>query len=201
MAADELHRRWNHNVHYHRIVRAATPADARSALDVGTGNGLLAGELLDIVADVSAIDTDADVLEAARAEAPSVQWICGDVMTHPFGRTFDVVASVATLHHLPDQAAALMRLSELTSPGGILVVVGLARSRSLTDFGVDLAGAVQHRWLSRRRGYLEHSAPTVWPPPHTYAEVRACAEDVLPGVQWTRLPMFRFALTWRRPFE
>ncbi|KUH81084.1 MULTISPECIES: class I SAM-dependent methyltransferase [unclassified Mycobacterium] len=194
----EQPQRWNHNIHYHQLVLDAVPVEARSALDVGTGNGLLAADLRQKVPEVVAIDVDDDVLEAARGEVEGVDWILGDVMAHRFQRTFDVVASVAALHHLPDLRSALRRFAELTSPGGVLVVVGLARSTRPWDFAVDVLGVVQHRWLSLRRNHWEHTAPTVWPPAHSYSEVRQCAEEELPGVQWRRLPMFRYALTWRK---
>lgn len=197
MGGEQL-QRWNHNIHYHQLVLDAVPVDARSALDVGTGNGLLAADLRQRVSEVVAIDVDDDVLEAARGEVDGVDWILGDVVTYRFQRTFDVVASVAALHHLPDLRAALRRFAELTSPGGVLVVVGLARSTRPREFAVDVLGVVQHRWLSLRRGHWEHTAPTVWPPAHSYSEVRQCAEEELPGVQWRRLPMFRYALTWRK---
>ncbi|MDV3126462.1 class I SAM-dependent methyltransferase [Mycobacterium sp. 21AC1] len=191
--------RWNHNIHYHRLVLDAVPLNSRSALDVGTGNGLLAADLRRKVPEVVAIDMDDEVPEAAHEEVDGVEWIRGDVMAYPFDRTFDVVASVTTLHHLPDLTSTLRRLAELTSPGGVLVVVGLARSSHPWDFAVGVLGVVQHRWLSWRRGYWEHTAPTVWPPPHSYSDVRECAIRELPGVRWRRLPMFRYALIWTRP--
>ena len=194
-------KRWNHNIHYHRIVLEVIPAYAQAALDVGTGNGLLAADLRRGIADVTAIDVDDNVLAQACDEFDGIDWICGDVMTHPFDRTFDVVASVAALHHLPDLTGALRRLAELPSPGGVLVVVGLARPTRITDYGFALLGFVAHRWFSWQNGYWEHSAPTVWPPPHSYADVRACATRELPGVRWRQLPMFRYALVWRRPAD
>lgn len=197
--AREQQERWNHNIHYHRIVLDALPVGARSALDVGAGNGLLSADLSRRVPDVVAIDVDAEVLDAARGEADGVEWIVGDVMTQPLDRTFDVVASIAALHHLPDLPAALRRLAELTSPGGVLAVVGLARSTRVRDFAADALGAVQHRWLSRRRGYWEHDAPTVWPPPHAYSEVREHVSAELPGARWERLLMFRYAVIWTKP--
>lgn len=193
----ERPQRWNHNIHYHRLVLDAVPVEACSALDVGTGNGLLAADLSQKVPEVVAIDVDDDVLAAAREEVDDVDWILGDVMAYRFQRTFDVVASVAALHHLPDLRSALRRFAELTSPGGVLVVVGLARSTRPRDFAIDVLGVVQHRWLSWRRGYWQHTAPIAWPPPHSYSEARQCAAEELPGVQWRRLPMFRYALTWR----
>ncbi|OSY35896.1 hypothetical protein [Pseudonocardia autotrophica] len=39
--------RWNHNIHYHRLVLNAVPEGSHTALDVGTGTGtgLLAADL------------------------------------------------------------------------------------------------------------------------------------------------------------
>lgn len=190
--------RWNHNIHYHRVVLEAIPAGAASALDVGTGNGLLAGELREVLADVTGIDVDAEVLGEAAAEHPGIAWVLGDVMTHDFGRTFDVVASVAAIHHLPELEAVLRRLADLTSPGGTLVVIGLARETTPGDRLRSLVGVVQHQWFSRTRSYWEHTAPTVWPPPHSFTEVRETAATVLPGVRWQHFPMWRYALTWHR---
>lgn len=197
MATDD---RWNHNIHYHRVVLDAVPEGAHNALDVGAGDGLLTRELRTRVAHVTAIDVDRKVLDRAQTHDPGVTWVVGDVLDHPLvPGTFDVVASVATLHHLPDLAQALRRFAELTAPGGVLVVVGLARSTGLKDLPYEIAGAVQHRVLARRRTVWEHSAPTVWPPPHDYAEVRRTAAAVLPGARWRRLPMWRYSLVWMKP--
>lgn len=190
--------RWNHNIHYHRLVLDAIPDHARTALDVGTGDGLLAAELRDRPLGVTAIDVDGDVLDRASAQVDGVQWVHGDVMTYSFGRQFDAVVSVATSHHLPDTRAALRRFAELTAPGGVVAIVGLARTTRPSEVGMHLAGQVQHRWLSWRRGYWEHSAPTVWPPRDSYRDVRRVADDELPGVCWRLLPMWRYALVWRK---
>lgn len=192
-------RRWNHNIHYHHLILDAVPADARSALDVGCGDGLLAAELRGVVPDVTGIDMDKAVLDSARAESAAVSWVHGEAMTYQFGRRFDVVTSVATLHHISDLEAALSRLADLTEPGGVLAVVGIARSSRPKDVALHLAGMVQHRWLARRWGVWEHTAPTVWPPPHNYATVCRTAARVLPGVQWKQLPMWRYALIWHKP--
>lgn len=138
-------RQWNHNIHYHRLILDAVPAGARSALDVGCGNGLLSVELQGAVPEVTGIDLDQTVLEEARQHRDEITWVRGDAMTHDFGRTFDVVASVATLHHIPDLDAALSRLADLTAPGGVLAVVGVARTSRPKDVLLHLVGTVQHR--------------------------------------------------------
>jgi hypothetical protein len=38
-------RPWNWNIHYQRVVLDALPSDAATALDVGSGDGLLAFDL------------------------------------------------------------------------------------------------------------------------------------------------------------
>lgn len=192
--------RWNNNIHYHGLILDAVPAGARTALDVGTGNGLLAADLHRRVPNVTGLDRDSGVLDSARQEDEGVTWLQGDVMTYPFAEAqFDVVASVATLHHLPDLDAAFRRLAALTAPGGAVAVVGLARSTRPLDLVFDIAGLVQHRRYARRFGLWEHSAPVAWPPPHSYAEVRRSAARVLPGAMWSRLPMWRYAVTWTKP--
>ncbi|KSW14057.1 bifunctional 2-polyprenyl-6-hydroxyphenol methylase/3-demethylubiquinol 3-O-methyltransferase UbiG [Cellulomonas sp. B6] len=191
---------WNHNVHYHRLVLRAVPPHARTALDVGTGDGLLAADLRRRVPHVVGLDLDADVLSRARASAPHGAWVRGDALHAPFPpASFDVVTSIATLHHLPDPADALRALAGLTAPGGALVVVGCAASSGPADAAWDTLGVVQHQVLRRTRTFWEHSAPTVWPPPHTFAQVRDAARDALPGVRWRRLPLWRYLLVWHRP--
>ncbi|UZN03632.1 class I SAM-dependent methyltransferase [Cellulomonas sp. S1-8] len=202
MSAPGTAPRWNHNLHYHPLVLAAVPSHARTALDVGTGDGLLAADLRRRVPHVVGIDVDADVLTRAQENDPHVAWVRGDVMAAPFApASFDVVASIATLHHLPDTAEGLRRLADLTAPGGTLVVIGLARSTGPRDIPWEVAGVVQHQVLSRTRNYWEHTAPTSWQRPHTYTEVRAAAREVLPGVRWRRLPLWRYALVWSRGAE
>lgn len=192
--------RWNHSTHYHRLVMDAVPEDAASALDVGTGDGLLAADLRTRARRVTGIDADADVLERARRTGADVSWLHGDVMTADLPRAhFDVVASLTTLHHLPNTRSALERLAELTAPGGVLVVIGCARSSTLHDRLMDAAGVLQHQVLSRTRGFWQHSAAVVPHVPHTYSRIRAIATDVLPGCVWRRLPLFRYAVIWHRP--
>lgn len=195
----DTHRHWNHNTHYHGLVLGSVPPGARTALDVGTGDGLLAADLREKILHVTGIDMDNAVLDLARAARADVAWVVGDVMSAALPEEhFDVVACVATVHHLPDLEAALRRLASLTAPGGVLTVVGCARNSRPQDYFMDAIGAVQHQVFSRTRGYWQHNAPVVLHFPHTYAEVRDIATKTLPGVRWRRLPLFRYELRWSK---
>ena len=194
--------RWNHNIHYHPVILAAAPARCNVALDVGCGEGVLTRELRSVSERVVGIDRDPAAIGRARAvSVDGLEYVLGDFLEHPFrSASFDLVASVAALHHV-DAAAGLARMADLVRPGGALVVIGLARSRGLGDHAVDAAGAIAtrvHTHVLRKR-YWEHAAPQVWPPPLGYAELRCTAERLLPGVRYRRHVLWRYSLVWTRP--
>ncbi|EIV91892.1 bifunctional 2-polyprenyl-6-hydroxyphenol methylase/3-demethylubiquinol 3-O-methyltransferase UbiG [Frankia sp. QA3] len=126
--AEKDGRRWNHNIHHHPRILRAIPHGAQRALDIGCGEGMLARELRRTVPQVTGIDLDGPSIDQARGYPDDVDYILGDVLTHPFEpASFDVITSVAALHHM-DAAAALGRMRDLLHPGGVLALVGIARS-------------------------------------------------------------------------
>jgi SAM-dependent methyltransferase len=192
---------WNHNIHYHRRVLSAAPRPCRLALDVGCGRGLLSAELLGVADAVVGIDPDAESLAHAQASLgaqPRLSFIRGDVMTHPFELgSFDLVASVAVLHHL-SLVAALERFRELLAPGGVLAVIGLARRATLHELAMAAAAYPVNQALRRMKGEVPIGAP-VKDPVETLPEIRAACDAVLPGAKLRLLLLFRYALTWRKP--
>ena len=63
--------RWNHNIHYHRLILDSVPAEARDALDVGCGEGMLARRLRRIVPNVVGIDLDQSSINLANDQSPA----------------------------------------------------------------------------------------------------------------------------------
>ncbi len=181
MASTDL--RWNLNIRCHRLVVAAVRPGARNALDVGTGDGLLAFDLADHGLDVVGIDIDKPSVLRATADpraTPSTRFVVGDVFEYPFElASFDVVASIAPLHHF-DAAAGLRRMRDPLRPGGTLVVVGFARPSSVGDRARAVGGAVYKRTRQIRKQYWEHGTPTLWPPPLSSAEIKAVAAQESP---------------------
>jgi 2-polyprenyl-3-methyl-5-hydroxy-6-metoxy-1,4-benzoquinol methylase len=201
LAAGEISSRWNHNIHYGRQLLELIPAGARDALDVGCGEGWLVRELCQQVPHVVGIDPDASCIAAAGAstEDDGVEYLQGDFLTWPCDPdSFDVVTAVASLHHL-DEEAALGRMAVLLRPGGMLAVVGLARTCSLRDLAFDLGGVLVTRIHKRTKTYWETPAPKVWPPQHTYDQLRRISAVVLPGRRFRRGAMWRYVLTWTKP--
>lgn len=203
-----MDQRWNHNIHYHRVIVDAVPSSARTALDIGCGDGLLVRDLAAKVPRVVGIDVDAPSIERARGEVAGlpgdpVELVVGDALTYPFARgSFDVVASVATLHHV-DARVGLLRMRELVGPGGLIGVVGLAAVGSPADAVRSLAGAAANTASERtnRRTSWEHQAPTVWPPPETYGSMRKLVAELLPGARFRTHLYWRYSILWTRPLD
>ena len=192
---------WNINIHYDGKLDASVSPDAVSALEVGCGDGFLAARLSERIPDVVAVDADAPVLERARQRFPraAVKWRCGDILViaGELGR-FDAVVSNATLHHLPDTRAALACLRGLVGPGGTLALVAFARP-GWRHLPWALATLVIRGIAIRLRGKWEHSAPTVWPPRDTVAELRRHVRAELPDAEVSLLPLGRVFVRWQAP--
>ena len=188
--------RWNSNLYVFDKVLSSIPDGARRALDVGCGEGETARRLRRRVDHVTGIDPHVPSIDAARAHGDDIEYVVGDVLTHPIdGAPFDVVTMVAALHHM-DMVAGLTRLRELVAPGGLLLVVGLARHRIPADLPYDVVSAVALRAIRRGRKEWHTTAPIIWPPPVTYPEAQRIAEQVLPGVEYRRHLLWRYTLTW-----
>jgi SAM-dependent methyltransferase len=112
--------------------------------------------------------------------------------------SFDVVTFVASLHHM-DLAAALPKARSLVSPGGELIVVGLAANKKATDWimsglmlpFVRLGSSMHHE--TRDVGVAAIEAR------ESLGEIRATVQRELPGASMRRALYYRYLLRWRKP--
>jgi SAM-dependent methyltransferase len=85
---------WNHNVHYQSIILGAVPPGCGPALDVGCGDGVLAGRLAESCAEVTGIDRDRRMIALARAQAGDhtrVRFIEADFLASASGIPLNLV--------------------------------------------------------------------------------------------------------------
>ncbi len=152
---------------YAEIVGWLDPPQGGSVLEAGSGAGgftqLLAEKVGPLTGTVTALDQDAEMLEVARdfigegAVAGAVTYQQGDMANLPFDAgSFDLVWSSRTVHHLPDQLAAVRELVRVLKPGGWLALrEGPIRTRFLPDdIGIgepgldDRLDVAFHRWFA-----------------------------------------------------
>jgi ubiquinone/menaquinone biosynthesis C-methylase UbiE len=106
-------------------------------LDVGAGTGALAFALAPLAASVVALELDEEAAASARAQAPpNCEIVVGNGEQLPFDDfSFDVAATLRTLHHTPRPELLVAELARVTKPGGtILVADQLAPTDPLAAF-------------------------------------------------------------------
>jgi SAM-dependent methyltransferase len=182
------------------MILAEIPGGCDRALDVGCGEGMLVRQLASRIPRVLGIDQDAASIELARRQSPGehVEFILGDFLAYPLpAASFGMITCVAALHHM-DAATALARMRDLLAPGGVLVINGVARNE-MRDLPREPPAIVANLGYRARYGYWQHPSPVVWPPAHTYRQIRGLAAAALPGVRYRRHLLWRYSLVWSRP--
>ena len=97
-----------------------------TGLDVGCGTGVLAERLAQAGFDMTGADPSAGMLAVLRRRSPHVQAVEAPGSALPFAdESFDLVLTVAALHHIADPgevAATLREMVRVARPGGRILV-------------------------------------------------------------------------------
>ncbi|MEX1247787.1 MAG: class I SAM-dependent methyltransferase [Anaerolineales bacterium] len=100
------------------VATAAGLGPGVRALELGCGTGLFSGIFAASGAEIIAIDISPQLLEIARANIKSVNFVCGRFEETDFAGQFDAVIGSSVLHHL-DFMPTLERSLSLLRPGGV----------------------------------------------------------------------------------
>ncbi|MCU9839024.1 methyltransferase domain-containing protein [Ruegeria sp. WL0004] len=104
---------------------ALKPGEA--VLDIGSGNGIMARDMLGIVGrsgSVTGLDAAEPMIAMARALCPGGKFVRGDACELPFDDcSFDAVTAAQLLCFLPDPDAALREMRRVLRPDGRLVIL------------------------------------------------------------------------------
>src|SRR5439155_1206570 len=98
---------WTQNNHYHNFLLRDVPENCGTVLEIGCGTGAFARRLAERAGSVVALDLSSEMIRVARsrsAQFPNIDYQVTDAALWDFpAEYFDCVASVATLHHLPQR--------------------------------------------------------------------------------------------------
>lgn len=198
---------WNHNVHYHPLVLDAVPDGCRTALDVGCGEGLLVRKLARQAQSVTGVDTSGEMIRLARERSAGLSGVTfseADFLDRASGGllaagTYDFVSAVAVVHHVEFERA-VKAMVRLLAPGGRLVIIGLARNRTVQDWIISGAGVPAARFKARRHGgKTDPDGMPIRMPDMAWGEVRRETRRLLPGRRFRRHLLWRYSLIWDKP--
>jgi SAM-dependent methyltransferase len=202
---------WDHNRHYHAFLLKFLPPHSQAALDIGCGTGAFARLLADHADRVDALDLSPQMIRIGQersASCPNIHFQVADFMACdlPAG-AYDIIASIATLHHLPLDAA-LLKIKAALRPGGYLLVIDLHRAAGPADifrsgfaFPVNLALRLLHTGRLRtspavRAAWDEHGQHDSY---LTVPQVRDICAALLPGARVRQHLLWRYSLVWKKP--
>ena len=201
---------WTSNNQYHNSLLRYVPEGCEHALEIGCGTGAFARALAKRCGRVVALDLSAEMIRVARSRSgrfENLEFQLADAMTWSFPQShFDFVCSIATLHHL-EQRELLLKIKDALKPGGVLVVLDLVQSDSLAERMCDVValgvsgslrlihnGRLQPR-PEVRRAWEQHGKHDSY---LTMGQVRALADEILPGSRIERCLLWRYMLVYQK---
>ncbi|HKR00609.1 MAG TPA: class I SAM-dependent methyltransferase [Pyrinomonadaceae bacterium] len=187
------------------------PASCDRALEIGCGFGSMARTIARRAKSVTALDLSPQMIAVARERStdyPNLNFVLGDFLELDLpAEGYDLIVTLATLHHLP-AGVALAKMKALLKPGGVLVLHDMMETDGLVDYAFNairlpLSVAVRlwqrGRFLPRRevrRAWAEHGRHESYLTPKGVQRLR---DEHLPGGRVFRHLLWRYTIVWRKP--
>jgi len=208
-----------HNDHYHNFLLRHLPPHCQNALEIGCGTAGFARALAKRARHVLAFDLSPEMIRLARERStqfPNIDFQLADICDQTLpDETFDCIASIATLHHLP-YAETLLKMKAALKPGGVLLILDLFEPARISDslvaglsdslgslvaFPVSVALRFKHYGRLRQRpseraAWAAHEHHDLYP---TMREVRTLCASLLPGAKIKRHLLWRYSIVWEKP--
>ena len=196
---------------YHNFLLRQLRSNCQAALEIGCGMGEFSRRLAQTSESVLALDLAPEMIRIARARSAhlaNIEFQLADVMLvelPPEG--FDIVASIATLHHLP-LGEIFWKMKAALRPGGTLLILDLFQPEGVVDallnfpaMAVSVTRRLIHHGRVRpsreaRAAWAEHERHDIYP---TMNDVRRLCAEIFPGARVRKHLLWRYSIIWQRP--
>ena len=138
--------------YWRRFLVSRLPADGGHVLDVATGTGLVAEQLLRRGFRVTGLDQSPEMLAEARRHGAGVEYVEGRAERLPFAdASFDHLTFTYLLRYVDDPGATLTELARVVRPGGTVAMLEFGVPRGFwrplwglhVGIGLPLAGRLR----------------------------------------------------------
>ncbi|HEX5886563.1 MAG TPA: class I SAM-dependent methyltransferase [Pyrinomonadaceae bacterium] len=200
---------WTANNHYHDFLLKHVPQNCENALEIGCGTGAFARRLAERCKRVVALDLSPEMIRVARSRSSqfnNLEFEHADAIRWNFPQSqFDFICCIATLHHL-QQRDLFVKMKGALKPRGVLVVLDLVESNSLFERMLDVIGLGVSSGLRLihngrfkpppevRKAWEQHGKHDSY---STINQMRALADEILPGSSVRRHLLWRYSLVYR----
>lgn len=166
--------------------------------------GLFARKLAERSEFVDALDVDSAVLAEASTinSATNISYLKADFLAAALPEeNYDVVVSIASLHHM-DLEASLEKMKLLLRPSGKLLILGLYQEKTLADYIYSVISIPLNLvYLQLHRASISKptmAAPTR-SPKSSLKQIKTIADAILSGSRLRRHLLWRYSLVWQKP--
>ncbi|MDO4192700.1 MAG: class I SAM-dependent methyltransferase [Erysipelotrichaceae bacterium] len=189
---------WNHNSAYYPWVKKKT-ADCHTILDVGCGDGSLALFLDDGVKKIVGIDTDSYSIGKALLEknGENLTFTCCSFENYIPDMKFDAIVFAASIHHM-DMTQALKKARSLLSSSGKILIVGIAKPSTITDWALEIFRVLPSKILSALH-HMHTSEELKLTTSYDFSEmnvIRSIVRKELPGAEIHYGLHYRYLVEW-----
>ena len=129
--------RWDHNRQYQNYLVKNIPKNCNHILDVGCGTGELTKRLASFGNKIIGIDISENMLQEAhkRNSDEKIEYIktSAEDYLEETNKQFDVIISIAALHHMNEEKILEMMKIKLTENGKILIL-DIVKEKTIPDY-------------------------------------------------------------------
>ena len=198
---------WNHNNHFHNYLLRQLPRKVNRALDIGCGLGIFAQKLAERSEFVEALDVDKAILKEASNlnSAPIICYLQADFLEADLSEgSYDVIVSIASLHHM-DLETALTKMKILLCSSGKLLILGLYRETTILDYlYASISVCLNLIYLNWHQAFIvPPTQPTtkiapILPAQLSIGQIKTVANTLIPGFRFQRHLFWRYSLFWQK---
>lgn len=190
---------------WRRFLVSRLPAHGH-VLDVATGTGLVAAELVRRGHGVTGVDQSAEMLEVARRRfAGAVELVEASADDLPFADdSFDHLTMTYLLRYVADPAATMAELARVVHPGGLVASLEFGVPEGVpgrlwdayVDVGLPLAGRLLRRGWQEVGDFLGGSIRAFWEESPLERQLEWWRDAGLYGVEARRLSLGGAVVVW-----